>query len=88
MPVESFTWPAKEDVFETVNDDIILRIRDIVPSNNRGHFGISHSDMKKVKSAMVLYLIKFNNFLKIISKTLMDEWIDGLMDGWMDGSMD
>ena len=34
----SFAWPTKEDLFKTLNDDILLPVKDIVPLNNRGLF--------------------------------------------------
>ena len=40
--------------------------------------------MKKIKTAMVSYCIKFNTIIGKVIKILMIRWFDGCMDEWME----
>ena len=59
----TFTWPEKEDCVDTLNQDILIPLSDIVPLNNRGFFGVCHRDLLKINSAMVsafCYILAFS----------------------------
>jgi len=56
--LNSFSWPAKEDIVETLRADIILRDIEVVPVNNR-HLGLSVADLKKVRSILVWSTVFF-----------------------------
>ena len=49
--MNQFIW-EKEDIWDTDNDDILMRNILPVPINSRGHFGLKKDDYKKIMKKM------------------------------------
>jgi hypothetical protein len=55
----SFIWGSKPDIMLTLNEDIILEDIEMIPINNRGHFGLKKEDLKRVTTWMVVVYLPF-----------------------------
>jgi hypothetical protein len=62
----TFTWPAKKDLWLTREEDIILKSVMVEPVNFRGYFGLKKDDLKKVKSLMVVVFASINIHLHFL----------------------
>ena len=51
-----FAWD-KEDLLDTLNEDILMKPVNPIPKNNRGHLGLNDKDLKKALKLMPWFVL-------------------------------